>query len=331
MSAESAKTVLLVLGGKSFRHSDSCRKLKSSLSAFEVQESQPVGENPKIQFVEEFVESYRALGIDAVVGIGGGSVIDVAKMAAKSFAQKRPKLIAVPTTSGTGSEVTPYVSLETREKKKITVTDDAFFPDWAIVDPLLCESMPPFVTASTGMDALSQSIEAFWSVHHTPFSDAHALRSVSLVVPNIRRVVSAPRDNEARFAMALGSCESGLAIAQTATTAVHAVSYPITTYFDVPHGHACALTLAEFLRFNEGVMKEDRYADLWKAMNVRSALEAADAVEKMMNDIGLERRLSQLGVDMEVVIEHGFRPDRVKNNPRELTPEALRDMLRKIS
>ncbi len=344
-----AKKILVVMGGKSFRNSAHFGTLESALRDFDRQISVPVSENPEISFVREFSERYRDGAFDCVIGIGGGSAIDAAKMTAVLLAsgpealeeylrskkpfKKRLALAAVPTTAGTGSEVTPYVSLSTQDHKKITVTDDQLFPDLALLDPLLTHSMPAQVTASTGMDALSQAIESFWSVHHAGLSDTHALRAASLVVQNLRTVVREPGNAQARLAMALGSCESGLAIAQTATTAVHSVSYPITEHFGVPHGHACALTLAEFIRFNEPSMRDKRYEFLWDALSVPSAKAAAEFVETLMEDIGLERRLSKLGIDREgvqVVLQNGFRPDRVKNNPRELTPEALNTMLMRI-
>ena len=345
-----SRRALFVMGGKSFRASDRFCQLKKNLSGISIEESAPVPENPSVPFIEQFCARTRGGVFDAVVAIGGGSALDAGKMMAvlfreepgilagriagrRAFASKRLPLAAVPTTSGTGSEVTPYVSLQTEEKKKVTLTDARFFPDLALVDPLLTLSLPPAVTASTGFDVLSQAIEAFWSVYHTSFSDTHALRAASLTARHLARAVKYPGDRVARFGMALASCESGLAIANTATTAVHAVSYPITTFFGVPHGHACALTLAEFIRFNEESMRENRYADLWHALGVRSASEAADWVERLMNEVGLESRLERLGIDargIECIVANGFRPDRVKNNPRLLTPEVLREILQKI-
>lgn len=230
--------------------------------------------------------------------------------------------------------MTSYVSFETAEKKKITVTDPSLYPDVALIDPLLTYSMPPAVTASTGLDALSQGIEAFWSVNHSPFSDAHALRAVNLARRFLARAVKRPDDAQARYAMSLAGCESGLAIAHTATTAVHAVSYPMTTRFHVPHGHACALTLAQFIRYNEDVMRDERYTPLWQAMGVSSAQAGASVVEALMDESGLSRSLTQLGISgegLEFIVQNGFRPDRVKNNPKVLTAEALRAMLHNIS
>lgn len=345
-----AQKVLLVTGQKSFRASPHYDRLKSILRTVQVVEAAAVPESPTVNFVKEFSGQYKKDACDLVLGVGGGSVLDVAKLAAvlqdngsaalgehllrgAPFEDRHTTLVAMPTTSGTGSEVTSYASLETAEKKKITVSHPSLYPDLALIDPLLTYSMPPTVTASTGLDALAQGIEAFWSVNHSPFSDGHALQAVSLAYHFLARAVKRPDDAQARHAMSLAGCESGLAIAHTATTAVHAVSYPITTYFHVPHGHACALTLAQFIRYNEDVMQDERYRSLWQALDVSSGREAAAAVEVLMDEIGLSRSLAELGISeegLEMIVQNGFRPDRVKNNPKVLTPEALRAMLHEI-
>lgn len=344
------KRLLLVLGRSSFQTSQYYTSLKNQLASWSIEESAPVLENPTVSFIKNFCDLYRNKEFGCVVAIGGGSVLDVAKLASvlllqppdaldrtlregQAFPDRKIPLIAIPTTSGTGSEVTPYASITTDEGRKVSVTRDSLYPTIALIDPLLTHSMPAYMTVSTGFDVLCQGIESFWSKRHSPFSDLHALKAVELAVRYLKIAVEKPTDSEARFFMALASCEAGLAIAHTATTAVHAVSYPFTVRFKVPHGHACALTLASFIRFNEPMMREARYRQLWQAMGVASASEAADAVERLMNEVHLENIISKLGVDdkgVETVIREGFRRDRVTNNPRELTPEALREILQKI-
>jgi alcohol dehydrogenase class IV len=241
-------------------------------------------------------------------------------------------LIAVPTTAGTGSEVTPFASLETGLKKKISISDAALFPSVAVVDPLLTYSMPAYLTASSGFDAISQAIESFWSIHATPDSRSHALRSLPLSIENLPRVMKEPLSSSGRSSMALASCEAGLAIAQTKTTAVHSVSYPITAHFRIAHGHACALTLSSFIRFNAPVLKEEG-RPLLNAFKVSTYEEMADRVDRLMERVGLERKLSSLGIPkkgIELILQDGFRPDRIKNNPREVTKEALQNILNLI-
>ncbi len=344
------KKVLLLLGKSSFRSSVGHRRLKEGLGGFCLEESDPVEHNPSVTFIQEMWRTLRGRKFDLVVGIGGGSVLDCAKairilltqedVALEDYVEKRREfqhrglpLIAVPTTAGTGSEVTPYASLQTRSHQKISLTHPWLFPEIALIDPLLTYSMPKYVTACSGLDALSQAIESFWSVHHTPFSETHSLRAIALILENLPTVLREPSQREARFAMSLASTEAGLAITQTRTTAVHAVSYPLTTFYEIPHGHACALTLPSFIRYNGPVLEPERGAHLLKTLGISSWEEAARRVEGLMDEAGLERSLRKLGLDQQGinnVIENGFRSDRVVNNPREVTQEVLRDILQKI-
>ena len=342
--------ILLVLGKSSFRRSPHYRGLAEGLRNFDVLESPAVEPNPTVAFVEEALGELKSARCGLVIGVGGGSVLDFAKTAAAYLAQdggtlaqyaegrkefQRPPLplIAVPTTAGTGSEVTPYASLQTADKMKTSLEHTALFPSVALIDPELTHSMSAYVTACTGLDALCQAVESYWSVRNTPFSQTHSLQAIALVLENLETAVREPGNAAARFAMALGSSEAGLAIAQTRTTAVHAVSYPLTSYFGIPHGHACAVTLASFIRYNASVLNGSRGALLWVAMAAETAQDAALKVERLMQNVGLERSLSKLGLNksgIETVVQNGFRPDRVKNNPRELKQEELREMLLEI-
>lgn len=346
----SPKKVLLLMGNASFRGSPHHRTLRNELSPFAVEEPAPVQQSPSIAFVQRMWDEWRGKGVDLVIGVGGGSVIDCAKAlrillaqeegtleeyagGRREFRRKGLPFIAVPTTAGTGSEVTPYASLQTSEHKKISLTHPWLFPETALIDPLLTHSMSRYVTACTGLDALAQAIESFWSVHHTPFSETHSVRAVTLILENFETALEKPGDRRARFAMSAASCEAGLAITQTRTTAVHAVSYPLTTFFDIPHGHACALTLAAFIRYNGPTLDPERGAALWRTMGCSSAEEAAQKIERLMDAAGVERSLRKMGLDekgIQTVIDHGFRSDRVGNNPREVTQEALREILERI-
>ena len=343
--------VLLVMGGSSFRRSSRYGELLQGLAGFRCVESVPVQASPSIAFVEQMRRDLAAEKPDLVVAIGGGSVIDCAKALRLLLTQERQipvedylsgpaafsrrglPFIAVPTTAGTGSEVTQYASLKTRDERKVSLTHPWLFPEVALVDPTLTLSMPAYVTACTGLDALSQAIESFWSVHATPFSQPHSLRAVSLIARSFERVLADPNDREARLGMSLASTEAGLAISQSRTTAVHAASYPLTTFFHIPHGHACALTLPSFVRYNEAVMDPLRSEPLWHAMGVSSWEAVAETVERWMDQAGLERSLRKLGLeeaDLSLAVEHGARSDRAGNNPREVTPETLRGILSAI-
>lgn len=349
LSSSSAKTLLVVLGERSFRHSSYFKSLELWLAPYRVLFTSPIPQNPTQEFIQSEIGRFKAEAFDLVLAVGGGSVLDVAKLMAAVIPQKNQSLsdyinqsatfrdpsvplIAVPTTAGTGSEVTPFASLETHEKKKISISDTALFPSVAVVDPLLTYSMPGYLTASSGFDAIAQAIESFWSVHATPSSRPHALKSLGSSIENLPRVMEEPHSSSGRSAMALASSEAGLAIAQTKTTAVHSVSYPMTAHFRIAHGHACALTLSSFIRFNAPVLKEEG-RPLLNAFKASSYEDMADQVDRLMERVGLQRKLSSLGIQregLELIIRDGFRPDRIKNNPREVTQEAVRDILNQI-
>lgn len=341
--------ILVVLGGRSFRESRHYPKLLEMLQPYAFFFSTPVSANPEAAFIGEEIKKLAREKFDLVLAIGGGSVLDTAKLFAAIPGQTNTELsdylqggfdlegtlrplIAVPTTAGTGSEVTPFASLETKDKKKFSIAHPKLYPAVALVDPELSLSMPAYVTACTGFDALSQAIESFWSVHANAESKEHSLKGLERILCGFKTVIENPQDGEARLAMSEGSCEAGFAIAHAKTTAVHSVSYPITAHFQVAHGHACALTLAEFVRFNAPILKETG-APLLKRFGTQNYEEMARKIERLMEKAALKRALSGLGIDeagREVILRDGFRPDRVKNNPRPLTQTDLKIILEKI-
>lgn len=316
------------------------------LTPYRLIQAAPIAQNPSQEFLQEQIDDLRDLSYDLVLAIGGGSVLDAGKIFAVIPRERETDLeiylrgnfkiekkpvasIAVPTTAGTGSEVTPYVSVQTRELKKISLCHPAFYPTVAIVDPELTYSMPSYVTASTGFDALSQAIESFWSVQSDDVSRKHSLKSLELLLASFEKVIQDPVDREARFDMAFGSSEAGVAIARAKTTAVHSVSYPITAHFRVPHGHACALTLSSFIRFNASVLKEWG-RPLLQRFGATEYDSMAKRVEELMEAVGLERFLSKLGIDQEgirLIVRDGFRPDRMLNNPRYVSSGDLNQIL----
>lgn len=343
------KSILLVSGMHSFKASPYYQHIKNLLKDYDSFETLPVMASPTSEFLKEIYEDIKSKPIDVIISIGGGSVLDVSKTLAAlkanpqtsidqlfkegaTFKAPAIPMIAVPTTSGTGSEVTQYASFETLDKTKQSLQAPELFPLYAIVDPKLTYSMSPYVSASSGMDALSQAIESYWAVAHTDFSDQYALHAAKIIYENLNKTIENPNDENARRQMSLGSMEAGIGISQTKTTAVHSVSYPITTYFGVAHGHACALTLAEFICYNAPAL-EERGPRLWNCFGETSAEGTAKKIEHLMDKIALNRKLSSFSIDkagIELIIKNGFRPDRVKNNPRMLTENHLRMILTKL-
>lgn len=345
LSAHSARTVFLVTGKQSYRSSGAEQKLAPFLKDLSVVFFTDFSPNPSRQDIEKGVELFNRQPIDVVIAVGGGSAIDVAKSInyfhnKDSFTHPGKPLIAIPTTAGTGSEVTRYaVFYEGTDKSGFT--DEAIRPDYALVYPSLTYSVPPAVTAATGMDALAQAIESHWAVDATTASHVFSREAIPLIFAHLKSAVL-HGDPASREAMSRGALLSGQAIDITRTTACHAVSYPMTSYFGIPHGHAVGFTLAAMLEYNANVTADDclhlRGADHVRAtvheiaalLGAATIHDAAQGLRDLMTAIGLATRFRDTSVSrdgLETILTHGFHPDRVHNNPRRLTPDALRAML----
>lgn len=285
---------------------------------------------------------------DLIFAVGGGSILDSGKCAAilasnlgrvekyllgeKKIEAKGINFIAVPTTAGTGSEVTPWATVwDTLSKEKYSLASSLMFPSLAIVDPSLTDSLPSRITAETGMDALSQAIEAYWSRSHNLVSDEYALQAIKLAMESLKTAVNHP-NYEIRDRMSRASLYAGLAFSNTRTTICHSVSYPITAHFGIAHGQAVAITLPSFIKYSLLVLKE-RERPLLDALGVETASEAAEKVENLMRDVGLATRLSELGIkekDLGLIVEKGFHPNRANNAPRIPTKKELGKILQSI-
>ena len=351
------RRILLVTGGRSYSSSGAEAALAKYLDHFEVSQFSDVEENPHLEQLERGLELYRSVRPDLVIAVGGGSVMDMAKLikifatqtaAPADYVQKSAKLsasglplLAIPTTAGSGSQATHFAVLYIG-KTKYSVAHPSMLPDAALVDPDLLRSVPPSIAASTGLDALNQGIESYWCVHSTEQSKAFAREAIELVWRYLADAVHRP-GAASRLGMAIAAHRAGEAINITKTTAPHAISYPITSYFGVPHGHAVGLVLGKVLRFNAGVSDEDcldrRGADYVRDtlieiagfLGERDADASAKAYDTLMESIGLTRDFRSVGIrtreDLETVIAHGFNPQRVNNNPRRLTESSLRSIL----
>jgi phosphonate metabolism-associated iron-containing alcohol dehydrogenase len=347
VGAFSPKKIVLVTGKQSMKKFGITYKLLENLKGYSVAIYDNVEHNPTTRNVEDGVHFLRKEKTDLVIGLGGGSAMDFAKATAvllknhgsgylsakREIVNKGIPVIAIPTTAGTGSEVTQYASIIHEDtKKKISLTHDYFRPNVAIVEPTLTVTMPNFITAITGLDALSQCIEAYWSRNHTPISDIFALNGIKLISENLVNAYNFPDKIEFRTNMSLASLFSGIAISITKTTIVHSVSYPLTVHFNVPHGLACSLTLPLFIRYNSKVIK-CRILNIAKAINTETVEDFARKIEELIVNVKLPRRLSEVGVkfeDIDLIVKEGFRPDRAGNNPRKVTNEALREILKSI-
>lgn len=284
--------------------------LQRGLNSLEVFDS--VVPNPRDIDAEKGAESAVAMGADLVVAVGGGSAMDTAKaiatvmtnggkpsdyFGADTIAKPIAPLICIPTTSGTGSEVTPFaVITDAKTRVKMNILDPKVVPLVSIVDPQLTASMPAALTASTGMDALTHAIEAYTCTLATPVTDAMALKAITLISRSLRRAVEDGSDIEARTQMALGSLIAGYAFANADVGGVHCMAEAIGGFYDTPHGVANSVFLPLVMEFN---MTADlqRHADIAAAMGIDvhglSTKEAAalgvQAVATLAADLGIPR------------------------------------------
>jgi len=304
--------------------------------------------NPTVGSVDRAIGEIAVNGCDVVVAMGGGSSLDCAKAAAAVAAQggsardyhsggrplgaARLPLIAVPTTAGTGSEVTPIAVLDDPEKGiKAPFAHDSMFPTVALVDPELTVTMPKYVTACTGLDALSHAVEGYWSINHQPICDLYALKAVELAVRHLPAVLSDGSNVGARAGMSEAAMLAGLAFQLPKNAAVHACSYPLCTIYHLPHGAGCAMTLDHFIRYNGEVMSE-RGVALARAAGVPNMASFADVVADLKRQAGLPAKLSEIGVTMESLgelVEASFVP-LMKNNPRPVSPSELRALYKSM-
>ena len=309
---------------------------------------QDVLADPPRKLVEDACEIARAHGATSVMGFGGGSSLDIAKLAALLTSSgenlddawgignaKGPRLplVLVPTTAGTGSEVTPISIITLEDNEKRGVVSPLLLPDLAVLDPLLTLGLPAHVTAATGIDAMVHAIEGYASksANNNPVSRTLAIEALKQLGANIETAVFEPNNEDARGAMLLGSMLAGMAFANSPVAAVHALAYPIGSSFHVPHGLSNALVLPHVLRFNAAVAAET-YAEL--APYVFPELAAiddlpiranafADELGHLSNKLGLQSTLREVGItaaDLPKMAKDAMKQTRLLvNNPREVT------------
>jgi alcohol dehydrogenase class IV len=339
---------LLVTGRSAMRKSGITDKVTELLRASgfeEVHVYDQVEHDPSTETVDRGTEMAREARDDVVIGIGGGSALDAAKaiacmvknegsveeyQAGRKIENPGIPFIAVPTTAGTGAEITKNAVLTNRAKKlKQSVRSPLMIAKVAIVDPLLTVTMPPDVTAATGMDALTQAIEAYVTRASTPLTDTLALRSISLISHNLVRAFEDGSDLEARESVALGSLMGGMAFANSSLGAVHGLAHPAGAFFNVPHGVICALLLPHVMEYNLPV-RAAKYAQIAQAMGQAAAERmAVDAVKSLITRLQLPQRLRDIGINQTHLgkIARAASGSSLNNNPRSTTPESLEKLL----
>lgn len=308
---------------------------------------------PTVSECNELIRQSYDFNADSVVGIGGGSVLDMAKLVA-TFTRntwQTPEacfgtglvdvrglwFACLPTTAGTGSEVSPNaILLDERDHLKKGIVSPFLIADAAYVDPRLTWSVPTKVTADTGMDALTHCIEAYTNRFAHPAVDIYALQGIRLIAAHLERAVKDGQDQEAREAMALGSLYGGLCLGPVNTAAVHALSYPLGGEFHIPHGLSNAILLPSVMKFNAEVCP-DRYADVAVALgcqrdddNEKTARRGVNFIYRLADNVGIPHSLADLGIPQTAVpgmAKAAMQVQRLlKNNPREVTEQDALDI-----
>ena len=307
---------------------------------------------PTVNDFKAILEVAREFKADSIVGIGGGSVLDVTKLVAAflnsnqqvedcfgtGFIQKKGLWFAcLPTTAGTGSEVSPNaILLDERDHLKKGIVSPFLIADAAYVDPKLTWTVPAKVTADTGMDALTHCIEAYTNKFAHPSVDIYALQGIRLIAANLERAVKDGKDQEAREALAFGSLYGGMCLGPVNTAAVHALSYPLGGEFHIPHGLSNAILLPSVMKFNMPANIK-RHAEVAIALGCEpgkddneTAQRGVDFIYRLAEAVGIPKKLTDLGIPQTAVdgmAKAAMEVQRLlKNNPREVTELDAKDI-----
>ncbi|MFI8997573.1 iron-containing alcohol dehydrogenase [Streptomyces sp. NPDC053542] len=310
--------------------------------------------NPKDHEIADAFEHYAASGCDVVVGLGGGSCIDAAKGVAilsgnggtilgyegvDKVVHPIPPTVMVPSTSGTGADVSQFaVITDTAAHIKITIISRTLVPEISVIDPRLLTTMPEWLNAATGLDALTHAIEAFVSRAHNPLTDNHALHAVQLITGHLLGTQLRPREVSPRLAMAQGSLEAGMAFTNAILGATHAMSHQVGGLLDAPHGVVNGVLLPHVIRFNADVLPR-RYQALATAAGLADegapsdvlAYALAEKVRELADAVGVPKTLSSLGVteaDVPQLARTTLKDACLATNPRDVDVADIEALFR---
>ena len=313
---------------------------------------------PTCDQAQEIIDQFKAIGADLIVAVGGGSVMDIAKLSSilvtdkytvrdllvnPLLGEKCIKTLMIPTTAGTGSEATPNSIVAVPEKElKVGIVNAAMIADYVILDSRMIKKLPRKIAAATGVDALAHAIECFTSKKANPFSDTFALEALDMIFNNIEEACDNPGAMDAKKAMLIASFYAGVAITASGTTAVHALSYPLGGKYHIPHGVSNAMMLAPVMKFNEVACREKfalAYDRIVKIKETAKTSEEKSAwiinkLDEIVKHLNIPTSLKDYGVgseDLEILVIAGMNVQRLlANNMREVTPDDARKLYLEI-
>jgi alcohol dehydrogenase class IV len=314
---------------------------------------------PDYMAVQKLIDDFKAQGADLIVACGGGSVMDAAKLASvlvtdeygvkellddPGRAKKCVPIVLIPTTAGTGAEVTPNAIVAVPEKQlKVGIVNDNMIADYVILDARMIKNLPRKIAAATGVDALAHCIECYTSKKANPLSDTFALHGLDLIINNIEEACDNPDAMDAKNAMQIAAFYGGLAITASGTTGVHALSYPLGGKYHIAHGVSNAILLVPVMKFNEPVCRK-RFAECYD----RCARDGSRCETEEEKSAWIIRRLDEIvkhleiptslskdfGVpeeDLEGLVQAGMQVTRLLvNNMREITPDDARQIYQSV-
>lgn len=324
-----------------------CELLNGSFTWIKVVAANPTQTN--------IIESLQRIGnknVDVIIALGGGSAIDLAKGISAFYNRLKNDnytieemtdsiknkqyidgefvdIIAVPSTAGTGSEVTQWATIWDENKTgKFSIDAPGLKPKKAIIVPELTLTVPQVMTLTTGVDAMCQAIESYWSKHTTPIVQEVAYRAVELVIQNLRKSIDEPDDMVSREKLCRASVLAGVAFSQTRTTACHSISYPLTMLYDVPHGLAVSLTLDAVAKINAGHFANDK--ELFALFDGNGGIK--NWIDMVCEGI-VDMNLSAFGVteqDIPIIVDNAFTGGRMDNNPVDLSKDDVKKILESV-
>lgn len=351
------KKIMVVTGRSSSKKTGALQKVIDSLKEnnLEVLVFDEVESDPSTKTVREGTKKAKAEGIDTIVALGGGSALDAAKGISAMCTNPGDitdyeknelinyglPIIAIPTTAGTGSEISRFtVITDTERKIKMLIGGEAILPKVAILDPCLSIMMPKHVTAATGMDALTHAIEAYISKAAQPMTDVFALKAIELISENLPKAVLDGENIKARENMLIGQMYAGFAFSNASVALVHAMARPLGAYFNVAHGLANALLLSTVMEFNRPACPERLFqvaiamGEKVEGLSIREgSFAAVNAIKNLFLEIGLPKSLKEVGVLKESIrdlAKDAIASGSVLLNPRKPSLEEIIDIYEKI-
>ena len=305
---------------------------------------------PTYEQAQKLVDQCKEYGADFILAVGGGSVMDTAKLSSLLMTgnytirdllddpkkgHKYVKTLTIPTTAGTGAEATPNAIVGVPERQlKIGIVNNAMISDYVILDSVMIKKLPRKIAAATGIDALAHCIECFTSTKANPFSDTFALEGLDLIMNNLIPACDDPEAMQAKTAMQIGSFYGGVAITASGTTAVHALSYPLGGKYHIAHGVSNAILLVPVMKFNEPEIRPLLAKAYDRSIRGNAATEEAkskamiERMGEMVEHLDIPKSLKEFGVpagDLDSLVEAGMQVTRLLvNNRRKVTPEDAR-------